>query len=228
MMQSKIDFDRSISEVVYLNNIAQTDSNNDKIYFKVIILLLCAKLEKFVKDSTNEYITSLLSLNLTKEQLPPAFVKEVIKNEVQKIDEKTVERYVENTRCQERSKVFSLIWDSKYILKNLEKDDFVVSISNNGTTEFKDTYKKIGLPDIINNLSDYQQETNIGGLITSTTAYPIVERINKVIKLRHEIIHDDATPNITKNEIDLYVEIFKNFVEQIDTVLTQKLSEYQN
>ncbi len=227
MMQSKIDFDGSISEVVYLNNVAQTDSNNDKIYFKVIILLLCAKLEKFVKDSTNEYISSLLSLNLTKEQLPPTFVKEVIKNEVQKINEKTVERYIENTRCQERSKVFSLIWDSKYLLKNLEKDDFVVSISNNGTTEFKDTYKKIGFPDIINNLSDYQQETNIGGFVTST-AYSVAEKINKVIKLRHEIIHDDATPNITKTDIDLYVEIFKNFVEQIDMVLTQKLNEYQS
>ena len=226
-MQSKIDFNKSIGEVVYLNLAAQKDSKNDKIYFKVIILLLCAKLEKFVKDSTNEYISSLLSLNLTKEQLPPTFVKEVIKNEVQTINEKTVERYIENERYQERSKVFSLIWDSKYHLKNLEKDDFVISISNNGTTEFKDTYKKIGFPDIINNLSDYQQETNISGLVT-TIAYSVAEKINKVINLRHEIIHNDATPNITKTDIDLYVEVFKNFVEQIDEVLTQKLNEYQS
>ena len=227
MMQSKKDFDESINEVVYLNNIAQKDADNDKIFFKVIILLLCAKLEKFVKDSTNEYISLLLSMNLTKEALPPLFVNEVIKNEIQIISEKTVERYIVNERDKERSKVFSLIWDPKFILKNLEKEDFVVSISNNGTTVFKDTYKKIGFPDIISNLSDYKQETDIGGLSTFT-AYSVTENINKVIKLRHEIIHDDATPSITKNDIDLYVAIFKNFVEQIDYVLTQKIHEYQS
>lgn len=227
MMQSKKDFDESINEVVYLNNIAQKDSDNDKIFFKVIILLLCAKLEKFVKDSTNEYISLLLSMNLTKEALPPLFVNEVIKNEIQIISEKTVERYIVNERDKERSKVFSLIWDPKFILKNLEKEDFVVSISNNGTTVFKDTYKKIGFPDIISNLSDYKQETYIGELSTFT-AYSVAENINKVIKLRHEIIHDDATPSITKNDIDLYVAIFKNFVEQIDYVLTQKIHEYQS
>lgn len=225
-MRAKIDFDESISEVSYLNNVAQQTPTNDKIYFKVIILLLCAKLEKYVKDSTNEYINSLLSLNLTKEQLPQTFIKEIIKNEVQKINSITAEKYIENERCKERSKVFSLIWDSKYILKNLEKDDLIVSISNNGTTAFKDIYKKIGFPDIIDNLLDYQKETDIGGFATST-AYSITEKINKVIQLRHAIIHDDATPGITKSDINLYVEIFKNFVEQIDIVLTQELKGYQ-
>ena len=108
----------------------------------------------------------------------------------------------------------------------MQKKDFVVSISNNGTTAFEDTYKKIGFPDIIKNLLDYQQEDEDSGLvITTSTKHPISNTINKVVKIRHEIIHDDATPSITKNDVDLYVEIFKEFVKQVDAELEKALAD---
>lgn len=224
-MQAKIDFDESINEVTYLNTISESDAKNDKIYFKVIILLLCAKLEKFVKDSTNEYIDLLLEKNLTKDKLPEKFVIEILKNELSKIQKDSVEHYIHNERSRERSKIFSLIWDDKYCLDSLQKKDFVVSISNNGTTAFEDTYKKIGFPDIIKNLSDYQQEDDISGLITTSTNYSIPDTINKVINIRHKIIHDDATPPITKNDVDLYVKIFKEFVKQINSELEKGIQD---
>ncbi len=224
-MQAKIDFDESINEVTYLNTISESDAKNDKIYFKVIILLLCAKLEKFVKDSTNEYIDLLLEKNLTKDKLPEKFVIEILKNELSKIQKDSVEHYIHNERSKERSKVFSVIWDDKFCLDSLQKKDFVVSISNNGTTAFEDTYKKIGFPDIIKNLLDYQREDDVSGLITTSTKYSISDTINKVIKIRHEIIHDDATPPITKNDVDLYVEIFKEFVNQINSELEKGLQD---
>ena len=120
-MQAKIDFDESINEVTYLNTISESDAKNDKIYFKVIILLLCAKLEKFVKDSTNEYIDLLLEKNLTKDKLPEKFVIEILKNELSKIQKDSVEHYIHNERSRERSKIFSLIWDDKYCLDSLQK-----------------------------------------------------------------------------------------------------------
>ncbi len=222
-MQAKIDFDESINEVTYLNTVSQSDASNDKIYFKVIILLLCAKLEKFVKDSTNEYINLLLELDLTKDKLPEKFIIEIIKNEVSKIETMSVEKYVKNDRCVERSKIFSLIWDAKYKLRELQKKDFIVSISNNGTTAFEDTYKKIGFPNLIKCLEDYQQETNVAGLITYT-AYSIPDYINKVIAIRHGIIHEDATPIITRNDINLFVEIIKDFAKQVDCILSKQIN----
>ena len=89
-MQSKINFDDSIQEVTYLNKVALEDADHDKIYFKVIILLLCAKLERYVKDSAKEYIDTLLELNLTRDTLPEKFVLQILKNELQKIDDVTV------------------------------------------------------------------------------------------------------------------------------------------
>lgn len=224
-MQAKLDFDKSINEVIYLNTLSESDDKNDKIYFKVIILLLCAKLEKFVKDSTNEYIDALLKKRLSKDKLPEKLVVEIIKNELSKIQNDSVERYMHNEISKKRSKVLSLIWDNEYYLEVLQKNDFVVSISNNGTTAFEDTYKKIGLPDIIKNLSDYQQEDAVSDSITTSTKYPISGTINKVINMRHKIIHDDATPAITKYEVDLYVEIFKEFVKQINDELEKEVSK---
>lgn len=224
-MQAKVDFDESINEVSYLNTLSESDSKNDKIYFKVIILLLCAKLEKFVKDSTNEYIDLLLEKKLPKNKLPDKFIIEIIKNELSKIQKDSVEHYINNERSKERSKIFSMIWDDKFCLDSLQKKDFVVSISNNGTTAFEDTYKKIGFPDIIKNLLDYQREDDVSGLITTSTKYSLSDTINKVIKIRHEIIHDDATPPITKNDVDLYVEIFKEFVNQINRELEKGLQD---
>lgn len=222
-MQAKEIFDNSISEVTYLNMKSKTDISHDKVYFKVIILLLCAKLEKYVKDSTNEYLDSLLSKGLSKEQLPEKLVVELIKNELLKVKDKTVEKYVNDEKCKDRAKVFSLIWDAKYILKNTHKNELVVSISNNGTTAFEDAYKKVGFPDIIKNLPDYEQQTTMAG-ITTSLSFSIYDTINKIISMRHKIIHDDATPSVTINDIDLYVSICKDFVSKMDAKLTEQLS----
>ena len=222
-MQAKENFDNSISEVTYLNVKSKTDISHYKVYFKVIILLLCAKLEKYVKDSTNEYLDALLSKGLSKEQLPEKLVVELIKNELLKVKDKTVEKYVNDDKCKDRAKVFSLIWDAKYILKNIYKNELVVSISNNGTTAFEDAYKKVGFPDIIKNLPDYEQHTTMAG-ITTSLSFSIYDTINKIISMRHQIIHDDATPSVTINDINLYAAICKDFVSKMDAKLTEQLS----
>lgn len=120
-MQSKINFDDSIQEVTYLNKVALEDADHDKTYFKVIILLLCAKLERYVKDSAKEYIDTLLELNLTRDTLPEKFVLQILKNELQKIDDVTLEKYYSNDKYRARSSVLSLIWDPKFVLKILQK-----------------------------------------------------------------------------------------------------------
>ena len=137
--------------------------------------------------------------------------------------DKTVEKYVNDDKCKDRAKVFSLIWDAKYILKNIYKNELVVSISNNGTTAFEDAYKKVGFPDIIKNLPDYEQHTTMAG-ITTSLSFSIYDTINKIISMRHQIIHDDATPSVTINDINLYAAICKDFVSKMDAKLTEQLS----
>ena len=225
MMQAKKDFDASIDEVEFLNRTAQEvgPEGDTKIYYKVIILLLCAKIETFVKDSTKEYIDFLLDLNLSKKDIPEKFLIEIIRNEIQKISDVGLEKYIRNQRFVERSKVFSLIWDSKYSLTKLEKEDFTVSISNNGTTAFEDSYKKIGFPNIIKEMEDFKTEEGIFGMVSTLTSYSIPNTINKIVRMRNEIIHEDATPSITENDVDLFINISKDFISKVDHVLAASM-----
>lgn len=223
-MRARTEFENSIVELNYLIDSAREDNEHDKVYYKSIVLLLCAKLERFVKDSTKEYIKELLNLGLPCEKIPDSFLKEIIKNEVEKINKISVEKYMSDESHKTGAKVFSALWNKKYILKSLDDVDFVVSISNNGTTAFADTYKKIGFPEIIKSLRDYTHKTEVEGVETSTI-YSISEKINKVIWLRHNIIHDDATPPITISDILIYMDVFKDFVKQIDEALCGEIGK---
>lgn len=222
-MRAKDTFDESIEEVNFLNSQIKDNLEEDKIYFKVIILLLCAKLEKYVKDSAKEYISELINLKLTNEKLPKAFVNEIIKNEVEKIRSMNIENYVNKEQYKNRSRIFSLIWNPKYVLEQLNDEEFAISISSNGTNALEDAYKKIGFHNMINTLKDYKQDD-----LYSETSYSIKDNINSVIKIRHQIIHEDATPLVTSTEIKLYVDIFKDFVNQVDHLLSENIENLKN
>ena len=61
--------------------------------------------------------------------------------------------------------------------------------------------------------------------VSTTITRSVPDTINKLICMRNNIIHDDATPPITSNEISIYIEIGEDFVKQIDDIL---VSELQN
>lgn len=216
-MKAKDDFDSSICEVSFLNN--KVDGENDNVLFKSIILLLCAKLEKYVKDSCKEYIDLLIELKATNNLITSNFIKEIIQNEMNFINKVKLENYIAKQDYKNRSKIFAILWDNKQTIENLNHNEFVVSISNNGTTEFNLVYKKIGFPDIIDNLNDFVHND-----LYSSTNYSIKETINKVIYIRHQIIHEDATPSLTSSDINLYIEIFKDFVVQINKILEDSIN----
>lgn len=53
-----------------------------------------------------------------------------------------------------------MIWDEDYVLQLLE-DDFSISISSNGTRVLQECYKKIGIPNLFDNISDYSTSQEI-------------------------------------------------------------------
>ena len=166
-----------------------------------------------------EYVQELLKLNLTKNDIPQELFVEIIKNEVNTINKVKIENYLTKETYKERSRVLSLIWDDKKILKSLKCAEFSISISNNGTNEFERVYKKIGFPNIINELEDYVLNDDVLDSICSLTSYSIKEKINSIIHMRNNIIHDDATPQITPSDIKLFIDVVKSFVDQIDSKL---------
>lgn len=227
-MQSKEKFYQSISEVDVLNSQAKIESNNitsrESVYYKAIILLLCAKLEMYVKESTKEYYMNLLSHKLSADKMPKKFIIEILKNEIQYILDKSCEKYKDKEKTLLK-KNLSLFWEDKYVVEEL-RDDFSISISNNGTTAFEAVYKKIGLENIITELAEYEESVTDEFGIDNKVSIQIVDTINKVIHMRHNIIHDDKTPQITEEEIEKYIKVFKSFVDQIDSRLEEEIEKY--
>ena len=219
MHESKDKFAKSIKEVEYLNSICKKETKYDYIFFKAIILLLSAKLEKFVKDSTKEYINELISYNVTNKNIPIKLIKEIINNELKKIENITLDNYIApNKQHKKRAKVFSLIWDDTYHLSELNVDEFLISISKNGSNGIKEVYSKIGLSNIIFSIPDYCQFDGF-----TQINYSVVNRIDYIIYLRNNIIHEDVNPIITYQDNELNIRIIKHFVSKVNQKLNHSL-----
>lgn len=219
-MKAKYDFKSSITEIQNLTSKID-GSKNDNTLFKSIVLLLCAKLEKYVKDSVFEYVKNLSDLKLKAKYFPQAFLDCVIQNEIDFAYDKKAARYIE--KHSKRAKTFCAVFDKETILDNINAEELVISISNNNSIRIQNIYSKIGFEDLTGTIKDYKQENSYGGAET-ITSFPILDTINKVISIRHEIIHEDATPPLTTSVVQLYTEIFIEFVNQIDNLLAASIN----
>lgn len=76
---------------------------------------------------------------------------------------------------------------------------------------------------MIKEIKDYVQNDDV-----TTISISVKDQINRIIRIRHEIIHDDATPNLSPKDIELFIEVSKCFVEQIDDVLSYNLTEIKS
>ncbi|MFI3166275.1 MAG: MAE_28990/MAE_18760 family HEPN-like nuclease [Bacillota bacterium] len=228
-MEARDKFNESIDEVKILVKKAEQDEINSNVYFKSCVLLMCAKLEKYVKDSTKEYFEDILNLGLSAKFIPHEIKVAVIENEINFITNKTVSKYISEPNFIKRSEQFALIWNKKYSLKDVNYDEYTVSIANNGETAFKKCYYKVGLHDIMDGLNDYEkkQDPLLGGIETKES-YGITTVINKIIYIRHNIIHDDAQVQITSSDLTIYIDVVSSFVTQIDERLESKVNEMKS
>ena len=227
-MQATNDFNKSIKELNYLTDLSKNidlenvnDSNT--VVKKAIVLLLCAKLERFVKDITNEYIHKILDKKLKSNNVPLGLKKEIYKMEINLINT-DFDNYFRTNKNKKYLRNFSLFWDDNYIINEL-RDDFSISISNNGTTEFRKIFKRIGFKDMLDDIPDFTtSEEDVCG-VSTIQSFPIINRIDSMISKRHKIIHDDENPNLTNSEIDIYINVVKMFTENVDKKFEESLEK---
>lgn len=72
-------------------------------------------------------------------------------------------------------------------------------------------------------MEDFKTEEGIFGMVSTLTSYSIPNTINKIVRMRNEIIHEDATPSITENDVDLFINISKDFISKVDHVLAASM-----
>lgn len=224
-MKSKDDFLNSLNEVVELNDMAELDEiksfnnvyNNSTIY-KSIILLLVAKMEKYVKDSAADYFDEIIKKNVKAQELPQKFKNELVMRLASQIEN----NHINNCNKEEYKKNIkniSIAWDDNVTISNIDVDN-KLPMSSHGTTEIENIYKKLGFDNILSTIPDIEILSPLG---VTKTLVSVKDKINSLIGLRHNIIHSDATPSITKEDVNLFINVITNFVNFIDLKLDESL-----
>jgi len=223
-MISKTVFEKSIQEIELINNNVSDDNKNCLTYYKVIILFLCTKLEKYVVDSAKEYIIGIKNKGIKSKLLPNGLKELILQNELDKIQKVGIHKYSIGNEYKNGAVNFSLIWDDSFVISYLDEDDFYIELSKHGTNTINDMYKKIGFDALVEKVPNYEIIDIVAGV--STIVSNSVENIlNKIVGMRNNIIHQDATPSITKQDIELFIQVSKHFVVWIDKYLDKELAK---
>jgi hypothetical protein len=225
-MRAKDEFFSRLHDINVLNEAAAKDSANSLVYFKSILLLLAAKLEKYVEDSAKEYVDEVLNLSLPAKMLDEPFVESFIALVSPRLTDIKLAKTKSNSRFRDQLKILSSLWDENFVFKkaNIVDLDFTSKISRSGSDAIQTCYAKIGLPKITENLTDYRDLSEKISSVDTAVCYDIIDQLNSAIRLRHEIIHNDAEiSSITGNDVDRYIAIYRDFVSQIDERLQKNL-----
>ena len=221
-MESKDRFLESIKEVETINNNIDDKKEDSITYFKAIILFLCTKLEKYTTDSAKEYIIEIKNKRIVSSKIPTELKRCIVQNEIDKINKYGLYHFFEKEEYKKHAENISLMWDDNYVLSSINEDEFYIELSSHGTNVINDLYKKIGFDSLISEVDNYDVEMAIAG-VTSVMSYTVSNEINRIVGMRNNIIHEDATPNVTKQDIDLFISISKHFVLWIDNFLSEKV-----
>lgn len=209
------EFITTLEEVELLLEYASKNERNElcyKTFNKSAILLLMSKVESFLENILDEYLTKINELNLEIKEIP-LLLK--LSHSFQKIDELTNKKQKNNH--QEIASILadiSRLWGSQETKFNELSIDFNFTFGKHGETEIKKLFSLIGIDDIFD-VVKIHETTEEGEM----KRIDIKGKINSLTHIRNNIIHEDATPSLTHVDIIDFVKSFKIFANQVATLL---------
>ncbi|WP_353096368.1 HEPN domain-containing protein [Empedobacter brevis] len=188
------DFKEAIKEIQVLvenaNNF-QNDILKYGTFNKASIVLLCGKFESFIESFLEEYCYEITS-NYTNDKL-----EENIKHHLTDvlITELEKKKNNKNKRIEIITK-FNMLYGSEEILCHDYTIDCKFSYGKHGEGEVKKLLKKFGFEDFV------ELEEN----------KEFYKNFNSLNHLRNNILHEDSTPTLTHNDVEIHIELILNFI----------------
>lgn len=224
------DFYSSLEEVEVLIESAEANADDERKYVtynKSAVLLLAGKFENFVESLAEEYIYFVNSFNLRVDYIPqPLRLQHTIK----------ILRKLENFRQSNNvdeilAHITELgsLWGSQQNFGTLSVE-CKFSYGKHGGKELEKLFANIGIQNIFEQVKVYRiQET----LLADNTKLEVdVKTIfNSVTNIRNNILHQDATPNLTIESIKEYKLTLQDFAKALALHLKDELitiSQYSN
>jgi hypothetical protein len=216
--QSLIQFKGNLNEVHELVKYAARNERNNlryKTFNKSAILLLTSKLELFLQDVLVEFIDSINELNLTTKEIPDGIKLQHSLNQLTLIVNNKNHFHKSSEIC-EKLKGISPIWGTQNIYFNSINIDFRFDYGKHGEKEIIKLFQRIGTDNIFNVITVYQYKSG------KKVKIDIKGKLNSIVAIRNNIIHEDATPSLTHIQVREFVTLMKSFANEILNYLQKK------
>lgn len=214
--QARKDFLDSLKEVDCLLELARKSEESHPVHsalLKSSILLLASKLESFIEAVVEECRYYIERCHLDARVLPPALVAAVLKTTVD--DALTIKIRSGNLSSLEGLKCLLPFLSGAMVPALPIEVGF--SYGKHGEVEFRKIFKRLG----IDNVFDAAEE--VSGEVDFSVA--VRADINSLTAIRNNIIHNDASPSFTVEQVDGFVNKMKALSSSICTVLLTHCKE---
>jgi len=204
--ESKAEFDEAIKEIVILITYAKKNkksSNKYAIFNKASIVLLCAKFEAFIEEFLEDYAFKHMK-NSSNKELDSFIYEHIIDIIVSDLELKKSDKSKRKICIQE---IVSLC--SEVEIKPVE----------NFRIKAKFNYGKHGQDEVKRLLTAF----GFKEFAEDETTKLFFNKFNGLNNIRNNIIHEDATPSLTHQDVEDYMKIMNDFVQNLTRLGIQKL-----
>ncbi len=203
-----LDKDGEFSNLVaLLNNSIQKKDKNITILEKAIIVLMVTKLEVFLENKTSEWFNYLKQDEInTSNNLSSTIKQEIIMSTISDVYEELRNGKISN---KNKSKLnnFNILTDDFYPLSKLDIE-FKMTLNSHGSKEISKLLKKIGIEDVFSLMEQYEEKKNteeLLGDISLTVQFDYKGNIDKLVKYRNMIIHEDNLSSISYSDLNEFI-----------------------
>ncbi len=217
------EFISALDEVDLLLRVSEAHQSKPLEYAtfnKACLLFLVAKLEVFLEEAVAEYAFRLEQL-----KLPSARFPDIIKLHCARylIDDQFLTA-LHNLKPSaiKRLKEISLLWHSERQLDSIRIDNSF-DYGKHGQNAIVRLFSRIGIADVFETCPVYEPEESLSGEPETLRQVDIVADINSMTGIRNNILHNDATPNLTHLQILEYKRHLVLFADKLVQVLEELL-----
>jgi len=222
------DFQSALLEVELILYYARRNQKNSRKYYTFIksaLILLISKFEAFLENLIVDYIELIEKMGLRPEDLP-----EVLK--LHCIDKLIDERFITEIR-NHRANVLTTI---EMMSRLCFGDDKVESIDidtsfdygKHGENSINKLFSRIGIQDVFESCKIYEKRETLSSDEAIDIPVNIAADVNALTNIRNNILHGDATPSLTHEQLENYKKHIIMFSSQLVGVLDNRIDNLTN
>lgn len=197
------------------------NSESDRLkyltYNKANLLLLVAKFENFIEQIADEYIEMLNCLKMCAKYIP----RDLKINHSLFLIEKSKDIIEHKHKLNEQVKIFAELgelWNGEGEFTSLSFNT-KFNYGKHGDKEIVKLFNCIGIKDVFDTIEVLEDDESM--LEESLVTVDFKGIINSITAIRNNIIHQDATPELTHVDIKKY----KKYLESFSIALTEKVGK---